>query len=204
MPTILGQRRALVRTDYTLLVIGYNSKLVNPTEAPKNYSRSAQPEVEERYLDRHRARTGGVRLAARVGRGKDHRVYESPDAQRHRAAHGHTLQVQLLCSGETKIAVEVYAARIAQMKHDKGCPLEMDFPNPTPGSLGSHRGIAKSTKTPCRRALYRLRPERGRRRGLAKAGGLPAERASKGVRRSLQPGRKGSPDAPGRARHMPR
>ena len=37
------------------------------------------------------------------------------------ARNGHTLQVQLLCSGEIKIAVEVYAARVAQMKHDKGC-----------------------------------------------------------------------------------
>ena len=36
---------------------------------------------------------------------------------------GHTLQVQLLCSGETKIAVEVYPPRVMQMKYEKKCPI---------------------------------------------------------------------------------
>jgi len=67
---------------------------------------------------------------------------------------GHTLQVQLLCSGETKIAAEVYPPRVMQMKYEKKCPIGMVFPNPTPGSLGSHTGIAKSAKHPYAAALY--------------------------------------------------
>ena len=40
------------------------------------------------------------------------------------------------------------------MKHEKGCPIGMVFPNPTPGSLGSHTGIAKTSKHPHAAALY--------------------------------------------------
>jgi iron(III) transport system substrate-binding protein len=47
---------------------------------------------------------------------------------------GHTLLTQLLCAGEFKSAVELYAYRVAELKH-KGCPIELIYPNPTPGAI---------------------------------------------------------------------
>ena len=169
-------------TDYTLVVIGYNSKLVKSAEAPKSYadllnakwkndiSIDTEPEqaVFTWLLDWGEAKTIEYMKALMKNGAVPRR--------------GHTLQVQLLCSGETKIAVEVYPARIAQMKHEKGCPLEMVFPNPTPGSLGSHSGIAKSATHPHAAALYLdyiLSAEGAT--ALAKNGGLPARKGVKGA-----------------------
>ena len=85
------------------------------------------------------------------------------------ARNGHTLQVQLLCSGEIKIAVEVYAARVAQMKHDKGCPRD-EFYQSGAASVGSHRGIAKALRIRTLRPFYGLCPKRGRSRGPGQGG----------------------------------
>lgn len=93
---------------------------------------------------------------------------------------GHTLQVSLLCAGETKIAVEVYPARVAQMKHEKGCPVAIVYPNPTPGSIGSHTGIVKIARHPHAAALFldfMLSAEGAAI--LSKAGGLPARKGTK-------------------------
>jgi iron(III) transport system substrate-binding protein len=169
-------------TDYTLVVIGYNSKLVKSAEAPKSYadllnakwkndiSIDTEPEqaVFTWLLDWGEAKTIEYMKALMKNGAVPRR--------------GHTLQVQLLCSGETKIAVEVYPARIAQMKHEKGCPIEMVFPNPTPGSLGSHAGITKSARHPHAAALYLdfiLSAEGAT--ALAKNGGLPARKGVKGA-----------------------
>jgi iron(III) transport system substrate-binding protein len=43
---------------------------------------------------------------------------------------GHTLQTQLLCAGEYKVAVELYLYTAAQMKR-AGCPINIVYPNPT-------------------------------------------------------------------------
>jgi len=167
-------------TDYTLVVIGYNSKLVNPAEAPKSYADLLNPKWKNDIsIDTEPEQAVFVWL---LDWGEAKTVEYMKALMRNGAVprRGHTLQVQLLCSGETKIAVEVYPARIAQMKHEKGCPIEMVFPNPTPGSLGSHSGIAKSAAHPHAAALYLdyiLSTEGAT--ALAKHGGLPARKGVK-------------------------
>ena len=47
---------------------------------------------------------------------------------------GHALLTQLLCAGEFKTAIELYAYRVAEMKH-KGCPIDIVYPDPTPGAV---------------------------------------------------------------------
>jgi len=58
---------------------------------------------------------------------------------------------QLLCAGEFKAAIELYAFRVVELKH-KGCPLEMVFPNPTPGAV-SPLSIARRSPHPYGAAL---------------------------------------------------
>ncbi|MGH7825802.1 MAG: ABC transporter substrate-binding protein [Candidatus Binatia bacterium] len=163
--------------DYTLVVIAYNTNLVKPNEAPKSYADLLNPKWKNDIsIDTEPEQAVFVWL---MEWGEEKTVEYMKALMRNGAVprRGHTLQVQLLCSGETKIAVEVYPPRVLQMKHEKGCPIAMVFPNPTPGSLGSHTGIAKSAKHPHAAALYIdfMLSEDGVA-ALAKAGGTIAAR----------------------------
>jgi iron(III) transport system substrate-binding protein len=169
-------------TDYTLVVIGYNGKLVNPKEAPKSYADLLNPKWKNDISIDTEPEQAVFAWLLDWGEAKTVEYMKALMRNGAVPRRGHTLQVQLLCSGETKIAVEVYPARVAQMKHEKGCPLEMVFPNPTPGSLGSHSGIARSAAHPHAAALYLdyiLSAEGAT--ALAKHGGLPARKGVKGA-----------------------
>jgi iron(III) transport system substrate-binding protein len=169
-------------TDYTLVVIGYNSKLVKPSEAPKTYADLLNPKWKNDISIDTEPEQAVFAWLLDWGEAKTVEYMKALMRNGAVPRRGHTLQVQLLCSGETKIAVEVYPARVAQMKHEKGCPLEVVFPNPTPGSLGSHSGIAKSAAHPHAAALYLdyiLSAEGAT--ALAKHGGLPARKGVKGA-----------------------
>jgi len=169
-------------TDYTLVVIGYNAKLVNPSEAPKTYADLLNPKWKNDISIDTEPEQAVFAWLLDWGEAKTVEYMKALMRNGAVPRRGHTLQVQLLCSGETKIAVEVYPARVAQMKHEKGCPLEMAFPNPTPGSLGSHSGIAKSAAHPHAAALYLdyILSADGAA-ALAKNGGLPARKGAKGA-----------------------
>lgn len=163
--------------DYTLVVIGYNSSLVKPAEAPRSYADLLNPKWKNDIsIDTEPEQAVFAWL---LDWGEAKTVDYMKALMRNGAVprRGHTLQVQLLCSGETKIAVEVYPARVAQMKHEKGCPIDMVFPDPTPGSLGSHSGVARSARNPHAAALYLdyiLGAEGAA--ALARNGGLPARK----------------------------
>ncbi|MBI2211411.1 MAG: ABC transporter substrate-binding protein, partial [Deltaproteobacteria bacterium] len=136
------------------MVIGYNTNLVKPADAPKGYADLLNPRWKNDIsIDTEPEQAVFIWLLE-WGEAKTADYMKALMRNGTVPRRGHTLQVQLLCSGETKIAVEVYPARVAQMKHEKGCPISMVFPNPTPGSLGSHAGIAKSARHPHAAALY--------------------------------------------------
>jgi len=140
--------------EYTLVVIGYNTNLVKPAEAPKTYADLLNPKWKgDISIDTEPEQA----VFAWLMEWGDEKTAEYMKALMRNgtvARRGHTLQVQLLCSGEIKIAAEVYPLRVAQMKREKKCPIDMVFTNPTPGSLGSHTGIAKSASHPHAAALY--------------------------------------------------
>jgi iron(III) transport system substrate-binding protein len=166
--------------DYALLVIGYNTNLVKPAEAPKSYQELLDPKWKNDISIDTEPEQAVFAWLLEWGEEKTAEYMKALMRNGAVARNGHTLQVQLLCSGETKIAVEVYAARVAQMKHDKKCPLGMNFTNPAPASVGSHRGIAKNTKNPHAAALYLdfvLSADGAA--ALAKSGGLPARKGAK-------------------------
>jgi iron(III) transport system substrate-binding protein len=66
---------------------------------------------------------------------------------------GHTLQAQLLCAGEFKVAVEIYPDGILRMK-EGGCPATLVFPNPTPAHISGAIGIYTNAKNPHAAALF--------------------------------------------------
>jgi iron(III) transport system substrate-binding protein len=140
--------------DYTLAVIAYNTNLVKPNEAPKGYQDLLNPKWKNDISIDNEPEQAVFGWLMEWGEAKTAEYMKGLMRNGAVARRGHTLQVQLLCSGETKIAVEVYPPRVMQMKYEKKCPIAMVFPNPTPGSLGSHTGITKAAKNPHAAALY--------------------------------------------------
>ena len=140
--------------DYTLAVIAYNTNLVKPGEAPKGYADLLNPKWKNDIIIDNEPEQAVFVWLMEWGEAKTAEYMKSLMRNGAVPRRGHTLQVQLLCSGETKVAVEVYPPRVMQMKYEKKCPIAMVFPNPTPGSLGSHVGIVKSTKSPHAAALF--------------------------------------------------
>ena len=140
--------------DYTLIVIAYNTDLVKAGEAPKSYQDLLNPKWKNDISIDTEPEQMVFAMMLESGEAKTAEYLKALMRNGAVPRRGHTLQVQLLCSGETKIAAEVYPPRVMQMKYEKKCPIAMVFPNPTPGSLGSHTGIVKSAKNPHAAALY--------------------------------------------------
>jgi iron(III) transport system substrate-binding protein len=140
--------------DYTLVVIAYNTNLVKPAEAPTGYQDLLNAKWKNDISIDNEPEQAVFAWLMEWGEEKTAQYMKALMRNGAVARRGHTLQVQLICSGETKIAAEVYPPRVLQMKYEKKCPIGMTFPNPTPGSLGSHTGIAKSAKNPHAAALY--------------------------------------------------
>jgi len=135
-------------------VIAYNTRLVGPEEAPKDYPDLLNPKWKGDLsidLEPERALMGWL-----VGWGEEKtrdflkRLMRNGTVVRR----GHTQQIQLLCGGEFKIGVELYAYRVAQFKHERKCPVAMSFPDPTPGSTGSLGGINRNAPHPHAAALF--------------------------------------------------
>ena len=167
--------------EYTLVVIAYNTNLVKPNEAPKSYQDLLNPKWKNDIsIDTEPEQAV---FAWMMDWGEEKTAEYLKALMRNGAVprRGHTLQVQLLCSGETKIAVEVYPPRVMQMKYEKKCPIAMVFPNPTPGSLGSHAGIVKSAKHPHAAALYLdfMLSEEGVVALVKSGGSIPARNGAK-------------------------
>jgi len=139
---------------YNIAVIGYNTKLVKSSEAPRDYPDLLNPKWKGDLsidVEPDRAVQGWL-----IAWGEE-RTREYMKALMRNGAtvrRGHTLQIQLLCSGEIGVAVEVYAYRVAQLTHEKNCPSGMSFPNPTPGAPGSEIGVTRNAPHPHAAALY--------------------------------------------------
>lgn len=119
---------------YNLAIIAYNSKLVPATQAPRRYEEFLDPKWKGDFaIDMEPDRALMVWLK-RWGEEKTEKYLEGLIKNDAVVRKGHTLLTQLLCAGEFKTAVELYAYRVAEQKH-KGCPIEMVYPEPTPGAV---------------------------------------------------------------------
>jgi iron(III) transport system substrate-binding protein len=111
-------------------VIGYNSKLVSPREAPKDYPDLLNPSWKGSLAidaEPSRALMGWLKA---WGEEKTRKYLEGLARNGVTVSRGHTLQTQLLCAGEYKAGVELYLYTAAQMQR-AGCPINIVYPNPT-------------------------------------------------------------------------
>ena len=111
-------------------VIGYNTKLVSPRDAPKDY-----PDLLNLFwkgslaidAEPSRALMGWLKA---WGEAKTRKYLEGIARNGVTVTRGHTLQAQLICAGEYKLGVELYLYTAAQMQRT-GCPINIVYPNPT-------------------------------------------------------------------------
>jgi iron(III) transport system substrate-binding protein len=140
-------------THLGLAAIAYNTKLVKPQEAPRDY-----PDLLDRKwkgelsIDLEPERALQAWLAA-WGEAKTRDFLTKLLQNGAVVRRGHTLQLELLCAGEFKIGVELYPDSVARMKHEKNCPVNIVYPNPTPAQLGTISGIASRASHPHAAAL---------------------------------------------------
>jgi len=136
-----------------LATMAYNRELVRKEEAPKGYADLLDPKWKGGLtIDLEPERALLTWLSA-WGEAKTRDYVQKLLANGTSVRRGHTLQGQLLCAGEFKVAVEVYPDAVLRMKQ-KGCPAEVVFPNPTPALAGGNYGINVNAPHPHGAALF--------------------------------------------------
>jgi iron(III) transport system substrate-binding protein len=138
--------------DYNVAVIAYNTRLVSPAEVPRKYEDFLDPKWKGNFaldMDPDKSIMGWFKTWG-VERTKKYMQAISKNEVVVRK--GHTLLAQLLCAGEFKAAIDLYAYRLADLKHTRGCPVEIVYPDPTPATP-SPVGVIKKTPRPYAAAL---------------------------------------------------
>ncbi len=106
--------------------LAYNTKLVRKEEAPKGYDDLFEPSGRAALsidMEPERALMGWLTA---WGEQKTRAFVERLIKHGAVVRRGHTLQAQLMCAGEFKVAVEIYPDGILRMKQD-GCPAAIWF-----------------------------------------------------------------------------
>jgi iron(III) transport system substrate-binding protein len=133
--------------------IAYNNRLVRKEEAPRGYDDLLDPKWKGNLsIDLEPERALMAWLTA-WGEQKTRAFVEGLMKNGAVVRRGHTLQAQLLCAGEFKIAVEIYPDGLLRMKQG-GCPASLVFPNPTPAHISGAIGIYANTPHPHAAALF--------------------------------------------------
>ena len=136
-----------------LATIVYNHQLVKKDEAPKGYDDLLDPKWKGNLtidLEPERAMMTWLTV---WGEAKTREFVQKLLANGATVRRGHTLQAQLLCAGEFKVAVELYPDAVLRMKQ-KGCHATIVFPNPTPALAGGNYGINANAPHPHAAALF--------------------------------------------------
>jgi len=136
-----------------LAAIAYNNRLVRKDEAPRGYDDLLDPKWKGNLsIDLEPERALMAWLTA-WGEQKTRAFVEALLKNGAVVRRGHTLQAQLLCAGEFKIAVEIYPDGILRMKQGS-CPATLVFPNPTPGHISGAIGVYANAPHPHAAALF--------------------------------------------------
>jgi iron(III) transport system substrate-binding protein len=138
--------------DYNISVIAYNTRLVSAADAPRKYEDFLEPKWKGNFaldMDPDKSIMGWFKTWGEERTKKYLQAISKNDVV---VRKGHTLLAQLLCAGEFKAAIDLYAYRLADLKHSRGCPIEISYPDPTPATP-SPIGVVKTTPRPYAAAL---------------------------------------------------
>jgi iron(III) transport system substrate-binding protein len=112
-------------------VIGYNTKLVAPKDAPNSYEDLLQPRWKGQISLETEEYQWFYHLVQILGKEKGHDYMRRLAGQNLQMRKGHTLLAQLVAAGEMAMAVVVYSNRVERMKNS-GAPIDwVRFKGPT-------------------------------------------------------------------------
>ena len=140
-------------TNLIPVVIGYNTRLVNPREAPKDYPDLLNPSFRGSLAidaEPSRALMGWLKA---WGEEKTRKYLEGLTRNGVAVTRGHTLQAQLICAGEYKLGIELYLYTAAQMQRT-GCPINIVYPTPTTVASAQSWAIPVNAPHPHAAALF--------------------------------------------------
>jgi iron(III) transport system substrate-binding protein len=153
-PALKDRQGYYTSTNLIPTVIAYNTKLVKAEESPNDYPDLLQPKWKgEMSIDTEPSRAVMGWLLS-WGEEKTRAYMRGLVANGVLVRRGHSLQTQLLCAGEVKVAVELYAYRVAQMKHERKCPVGFVFGRPTPAAVAQLWGVSAATEHPHAAAMF--------------------------------------------------
>jgi len=138
--------------DLNVAVIAYNTRLVSANEVPKKYDDFLDPKWKGNFaldMDPDKSIMGWFKT---WGVERTKKFLQAINKNEVVVRKGHTLMAQLLCAGEFKAAIDLYAYRLAYLKHTRGCPVEISYPDPTPATP-SPVGVVRTTPRPYAAAL---------------------------------------------------
>ncbi|HTM10151.1 MAG TPA: extracellular solute-binding protein [Verrucomicrobiae bacterium] len=136
-----------------LSTIAYNNRLVKKEEAPKGYNDLLDPKWKGTLTIDLEPERALMAWLLSWGETKTRQFVQKLLDNGTTVRRGHTLQAQLLCAGEFKIAVEIYPDAILRMKQS-GCPATIVFGNPTSGVVGGNYAIYANAAHPHAAALF--------------------------------------------------
>ena len=138
--------------DYNVAIIAYNTRLVAAGDVPRKYEAFLDPKWKGNFaidMDPDKSLMGWLKI---WGLEKTKKYLQAITKNEAVVRKGHTLLTQLLCAGEFKGAIDLYAYRVADLKHAKGCPVEISYPDPTPATP-SPLSVARKAPHPFAAAL---------------------------------------------------
>lgn len=130
-PSMIADDKRDINLRFLPFVIAYNSSLIPAKSAPKSYKDLLRSEFKGLvgidtvpvYLIGSMIRYGGVE--------KTWEYFRKLAANKPQVRRGRSIQLQFLCAGELAIAPYVTADQVFGVKK-KGCPVEMNIPDPLP------------------------------------------------------------------------
>ncbi len=140
-------------TAVNFATMAYNTKLVASAQAPKSYEELLDPRWSGEVsidMEPERAILGWLKV---WGEKKTEAFLRGLVKNKVLVRRGHTLQTELLCAGEFKVATELYAYRVIQMKREKGCPVDVIYAKRVSGSI-TPVALAKQPPHPYAAALF--------------------------------------------------
>jgi iron(III) transport system substrate-binding protein len=145
MPGAVVPGRAWVASRLTVFVVGYNTRLVRPADAPKTYADLLDPKWKGKIGIEAENANWLMSISGLEGQDKIEKLFRDIVAKNGMSfRRGHTLMVQLIAAGEVPIGINVYNDHVDLAKM-RGAPVEMVF---MPPSIAMPLGLAAFRNAP--------------------------------------------------------
>lgn len=141
-----------VASRITMIVLGYNTRLVKPAEAPKRYEDLLDPKWRGKMALEQDQTEWFMTLMEHWGEEKGRAFFQRLRGQNPQIRSGHTLMAQLISAGEDPLSPNAYNHHMASDQR-KGAPVDWTNLEPVVGGLRV-AGMAKNAPHPHAALLF--------------------------------------------------